>query len=56
MVDEKPDDLLLDCYRLADRYHQNPDVFINMPISRVQQHLEFTIRLIDAQRKANSNG
>ena len=49
---ESPDDLVLDCYRLADRYHQNPDVFLSMPLSLTRQHIEFTIKLIEAQRKA----
>lgn len=47
-------DVVLDCYRLADRYHQNPDVFLAMPISAVRQHLSFTIMLIEAQRAAAS--
>ena len=44
--------MILNCYRLADRYHQNPDVFVNMPLSRVLWHLKYTIKLIEAQNKA----
>jgi hypothetical protein len=46
------DDITLNCYRLADRYHQNPEVFIDMPVSRVNEHIRFTIKLIEAQNKA----
>jgi hypothetical protein len=46
------DDLILNCYRLADRFKQNPDVFIDMPISRLRTHLHYTIKLIEAQEKA----
>jgi hypothetical protein len=46
------DDLILNCYRLADRFKQNPDVFIDMPISRLQTHVRYTIKLIEAQEKA----
>jgi hypothetical protein len=47
-----PDTLVLNCYRLADRFHQNPEVFLEMPMSRINQHIRFTIKLIEAQNKA----
>ena len=50
--DLDPDKEILNCYRLADRYHQNPDVFTEMPLSRVHEHLFYTIKLIEAQNKA----
>jgi hypothetical protein len=37
---------------LADRFKQNPDIFIDMPISRLQTHIHYTIKLIEAQEKA----
>jgi hypothetical protein len=46
------DDLILNCYRLADRFKQNPDIFIDMPISRLRTHMRYTIKLIEAQEKA----
>jgi hypothetical protein len=46
------DDLILNCYRLADRFKQNPDIFIDMPISRLQTHVRYTLKLIEAQEKA----
>jgi hypothetical protein len=49
---EEQEDFVLDCYRLADRYHQSPDVFLGMPITHIRQHIEFTLKLIEAQRKA----
>jgi hypothetical protein len=47
-----PDDEILNCYRLADRYHQNPELFIEMPLSRIHKHIRYTIKLIEAQNKA----
>lgn len=52
-MDINPDDLILNCYRLADRFHQNPSVFLEMPISQVDQHIHWTVELIKAQRRAN---
>jgi hypothetical protein len=45
-------DPILDCYRLADRFKQHPDVFIDMPLSRLKTHLFYTLRLIEAQERA----
>jgi len=36
---------VLDCYRLAREYHQNPNVFLEMPMSEVRIHMERTIEL-----------
>ena len=47
-----PDEDILNCYRLADRFHQNPEVFLEMPVSRVNWHIHYTIKLIEAQAKA----
>lgn len=47
-----PDEKVLNCYRLADRFHQNPDVFLEMPLSRINEHIRYTIKLIEAQAKA----
>jgi hypothetical protein len=46
------DDLILHCYRLADRYKQNPDIFIDMPITRLMTHLRYTIALTEVQNVA----
>lgn len=54
MVD--PDEIILDCYRLADRFHQNPETFTEMPLSRLNDHIKYTIRLIEAQSKARERG
>ena len=48
----EPDEIILNCYRLADRFHQNPDVFLDMPLSQINRHIHYTIKLIEAQRKA----
>ena len=47
-----PDEKILNCYRLADRFHQNPDVFLEMPVTRINEHIRYTIKLIEAQNKA----
>jgi len=50
-----PDEMVLNCYRLADRYKQNPDVFLDMPyFTGVLKHIHFTIKLIEAQNKARA--
>jgi len=50
-----PDEMILNCYRLADRYKQNPAVFLNMPIfSELHLHLGYTIRLTDIQNAART--
>jgi hypothetical protein len=51
-VDTDADDLILNCYRLADRFHQNPEVFLEMPLSHVEQHIRWTVKLTRLQRKA----
>lgn len=50
--DLNADEITLNCYRLADRYHQNPEVFIEMPVSRINEHIRYTIKLIEAQNRA----
>jgi hypothetical protein len=52
MVPGDPDELILNCYRLADRFHQNPEVFLDMPISRIESHVRFTVKLSRLQRIA----
>jgi hypothetical protein len=47
-----PDEIILNCYRLADRFHQNPEVFLDMPVTRVNWHIHYTVKLIEAQNKA----
>lgn len=49
------EDLVLDCYRLARFYHQNPDVFLAMPIGQVRLHMARTIRLRRLQRRESSD-
>ena len=51
-----PNELILDCYRLADRFKQNPDVFLSMPISAIDDHIHWTIKLTNLQREAQSGG
>ena len=45
MVVGEDKDLVLDCYFLARFYHQNPEVFLNMPLSMMRRHLDRTIEV-----------
>jgi hypothetical protein len=49
-----PEELALNCYRLADRFHQNPAVFLSMPISEIGMHVHYTVRLIELRKAAQS--
>jgi hypothetical protein len=49
-----PEELILNCYRLAHRYHQNPDVFLSMSISDIGRHIHYTIRQIELRKEAQS--
>ena len=55
-----PEDIILDCYRLANFYHQNPEVFTEMSLSRLGLHTYYTGRLIalreSARRQQEDNG
>jgi len=53
MVGEHEDDVVLDCYRLARWYHQPPDLFLEMPLSKVRLHLVRTIQLAKIMQDAN---
>jgi hypothetical protein len=44
-------EIVLDCYRLARHYHQNPAVFLDMPLSEVRLHLRRTIELAEVMQK-----
>jgi len=37
--------LVLDCYWLARWYHQNPQVFLDMPLSDVRIHVARTMQV-----------
>ena len=54
LEDVNADEVILNCYRLADRFHQNPEIFLDMPMSRINWHIHFTIKLIEAQNKARA--
>jgi hypothetical protein len=45
-----PEDMILDCYRLAQFYHQHPQVFLEMEISEVKLHAARTAQLIERRR------
>jgi hypothetical protein len=45
------DSLILDCYRLASYYHIDPRIFLDMPMSEVQLHLQRTAQLENSRRQ-----
>ena len=47
--------MIINCYRLADRFKQNPAVFLTMPVSEVTLHLIYTIKLTDIQNAARAD-
>jgi hypothetical protein len=55
MVSGDPDELILNCYRLADRFHQSPEVFLEMPLSRIDMHVQYTVKLTRLQRAAQQS-
>ena len=56
LVDEgllpDPDEAIVNCYRLADRFKQDPMKFLEQPMSQIAIHITYTVKLIDAQRAA----
>jgi hypothetical protein len=40
-----PDNVVLDCYRLAKFYHLDPDIFLAKPLSELRRNLRWTGRL-----------
>jgi hypothetical protein len=50
---------VLDCYWLAQWYHQNPEVFLAMPLSHTQLHMRRTqeiARMRAAAQRAADDG
>jgi hypothetical protein len=48
------DDVVLNAYRLARWYHQNPVVFLEMPLSELQLHVARTEQLRKIQEAVAS--
>jgi hypothetical protein len=44
------EEYILDCYRLAQKFSVDPDVFLNKPISEVAKHMKWTSILMERQR------
>jgi hypothetical protein len=49
------EEMILDCYRLAEHYHQHPDVFLAMPLEDVKLHAYRTAQLIERRRAASGD-
>ena len=52
VVEENPEELIVNCYRMAQKFAQSPEVFLNMPISRFNAHLYYTVRMMEAENRA----
>ena len=42
--------MILNCYRLAKEYGQDPEVFLNKPFSDIDRHCNWTDRLYEGDR------
>jgi hypothetical protein len=42
---------VIECYRLADHYKQNPEVFLTIPLSAVQLHIHRTVQLMQLKAR-----
>lgn len=49
------ENIVLDCYWLAQWYHQNPEVFLAMPLSEVRIHLMRTAKIAELRRSARAS-
>jgi hypothetical protein len=49
------DSIVLDCYRLAAHYKQDPRIFLDMPIDEVRLHMERTAQLEQMRRREQSD-
>jgi hypothetical protein len=54
MVTLIDDSMVLDCYRLANYYHVDPRIFLDMTISEVEMHLSRTAQLERSRRVETS--
>lgn len=48
-------DLVIDCYRLAKFYQVSPTIFLEMGLSEVLTHLEWTIELQHQQKRESQS-
>lgn len=39
------DSVILDCYQLAEHFGQDPDVFLNKPLSKIKRHMRWIAKL-----------
>ena len=44
------EELILDCYRLAKHYGQDPDEMLKKPLSVIARHMKWTSTLIERTR------
>jgi hypothetical protein len=52
---ENPEDLVLDCYRLARWYHQNPETFLAMTLEDIALHRARTAQIARMMRREAEN-
>jgi len=46
----KPEDIVLDCYRLAKFYSRNPQEFLELPLSQIGKHMSWTAKLVEVMK------
>lgn len=44
-IDEAIENVLVNCYKLAERYHCDPDIFLRKSVSQIGRHLYWTDRM-----------
>jgi hypothetical protein len=49
------ENIILDCYRLAKYYQLHPDVFLEMPITEVDVHMQRTVQLERMRQRQQSS-
>lgn len=43
--------VILDCYQLAEHFGQDPDVFLNKPLSQIKRHMRWIGKLALRKRE-----
>jgi hypothetical protein len=46
--------MIINAYRLADRYKQDPMTFLQQPLSQINMHVYYTLKLIELQNAARA--
>lgn len=44
-MNDGSDNLIMDCYQLAEHFGQDPDIFLNKPLSKIRSHMRWLGKL-----------